>query len=155
MNKMISYLFWFSIPFLFFVCFLTYYKYGSDFYFPIGGGFIPFEPIYVWLTNAIYFLALGFVFKKIKFENYYLSSYSLFTILTIFLFYYSMFDNKFVYETSEVNHYSAIFLTPWTKSVYIISSIWLIIQVVFWFKITIHFFNQSKLKLELLDDDKF
>ncbi|MFK7773158.1 MAG: hypothetical protein AB8F94_13505 [Saprospiraceae bacterium] len=155
MNKMISYLFWMCIPILFIACIHAHYKYGSDFYFPIGGGFIPFEPIYGWLVNAIYFLVIGFVFKKIKIENYFLSFYSFFTILTIFLFYASIIAHEFVPQASKVDHYSATFLTPWTNPAYVISFIWLILQIIFWLKIIIHFFDQSELKLEILDDGDF
>jgi hypothetical protein len=60
-----------------------------------------------------------------------------------------------IHEAIEIGHASSDIFTTRTKLFYVGSSIWLVAQIIFWFKITIHFFNQDEIKLELLDDAKF
>lgn len=155
MNKMISNLFWLSIPFLFLLIMLPHAGFDPGFYFPIEDKFIEIDLGKIWVFNALYFSIAGFVFKKIKTENYSLTFYGLFTILASFLFYFFMIDDEMIHEAIGAGYASPDTFATRTLIFYCSSIIWIVVQIVFLFKITIHFFNQEETEFELLDNSKF
>lgn len=155
MNKMISYLFWISALILFLLFALSLNDSSYGFFLPIKDEIIKFDLPLVLLLVSIYSFIIGLVFIKIKTKHHFLTLFGFFTIISTFLFFNSMIDHKLFYQEIEAGNISPDIFATRTTIFFIVSSIWLFAQTIFWFKVIIHFFNLDEAKLELLDDAKY
>ena len=66
-----------------------------------------------------------------------------------------MVDDEMIHEGISAGYNPPDFFATRTLIFYISSSIWLVVQIIFWIRILIHFFNHNESKIDLLDDAEF